>query len=560
MTGAIGLVALMLAPIPDVLTEGDSAEGGVSAPRVVLAGETGVTASDAAVLSLGHFSAILHAERLRVEIYRYEAYEVSPGIGHNRVTIEESPEPEVQIFDGARVRVDGAAEGVLYVVGRGSSVTLDLGNVSGLGVRASMSDWKYLSASLRDAIDAPLLGLKQDPGGKLKSHILFDSSTNGRVPAAHGIVFDYADVIFREVGVGDPDAVALDDAVVVVTSGGESRTFSASTTTRTTPVATYREITTVHLVPEGASRLSLELARASSAVVTRGAALDVNGTAAFPDATGWLSSESGTQSFADADLLVDGHVVLDATPRVRSGRVAGEEAWLQVRARGSVDEARVNGVRMIPGSIQVLSTETKTLVETLLAALLVAWALASKLFLPLLVRNPLIHPHRATICDALTRAGFLHPRALQRVTGLPLGTLTYHLAILRRMGVVRALRHGNRRVYFLTHGPLAEDDVERLACLTSDTAFQIAEVLVRRGGATQSELTEALEHDRSTISRQLRKLTRSGLVVVARGVEKRYRPDRCLVAHFERLDSIPSDDRPTRPAAAGDRRGTGAEP
>ena len=87
----------------------------------------------------------------------------------------------------------------------------------------------------------------------------------------------------------------------------------------------------------------------------------------------------------------------------------------------------------------------------------------------------------------------------------------YHLDRLERAGFVASERGGLHRCYFPV-GTVAREARKGLGALKADTTRSIAEFLVTRPGATQSELCEALRLTPSAASKQVSKLEEAGLV------------------------------------------------
>lgn len=95
--------------------------------------------------------------------------------------------------------------------------------------------------------------------------------------------------------------------------------------------------------------------------------------------------------------------------------------------------------------------------------------------------------------------------------GVGWGTAVYHLDRLERAGFIASERSGLRRCYFPV-GTLPRDDRAGLGTLKAETTRTIAEFLVRRPGATQGELADALGLSASAASKQVTKLESAGLV------------------------------------------------
>lgn len=95
--------------------------------------------------------------------------------------------------------------------------------------------------------------------------------------------------------------------------------------------------------------------------------------------------------------------------------------------------------------------------------------------------------------------------------GLGWGTTVYHLDRLERAGFVASERAGLHRCYFPV-GTVPKESRKGMGALKADTTRSIAEFLVARPGATQTELCAALGMSASAASKQITKLESAGLV------------------------------------------------
>jgi predicted transcriptional regulator len=179
---------------------------------------------------------------------------------------------------------------------------------------------------------------------------------------------------------------------------------------------------------------------------------------------------------------------------------------------GSARSLSVNGVALRVADLAPVAAPP-TWIQLALGALLLAWSMLRGVpaAFPLQIDDPLANERRRRVYDELVRQRIVHLRALQREVRMPVGIVVYHLDVLCRAGIVGTLRMGRHRVYFLRGPELTKGAIDRLALLADPTRRDIAR-LVMLGRSTQASLRAALDLDRGTVSRQLAKLEKAGLV------------------------------------------------
>jgi len=110
----------------------------------------------------------------------------------------------------------------------------------------------------------------------------------------------------------------------------------------------------------------------------------------------------------------------------------------------------------------------------------------------------------------------LHLRELQRVAGLPLGTLRHHLQALERRGEVRSLRQGAFVRFFPAQG-LARGHAQLLAGLRPAPQRHLAVALLQGGPLTHGDLVRRTGIHPGSVSLYLRNLVRCGVVAAVDG-------------------------------------------
>lgn len=100
---------------------------------------------------------------------------------------------------------------------------------------------------------------------------------------------------------------------------------------------------------------------------------------------------------------------------------------------------------------------------------------------------------------------------IAKETGLGWGTTVYHLDRLERAGFVASERGGLHKCYYPV-GTVRPEARKGMGALKADTTRSIAEYLLAKPGATQTELCKDLNLSPSQASKQVTKLEEAGLV------------------------------------------------
>jgi predicted transcriptional regulator len=136
-----------------------------------------------------------------------------------------------------------------------------------------------------------------------------------------------------------------------------------------------------------------------------------------------------------------------------------------------------------------------------------AFALYSRLTRSELLDNQ----HRDRVFRLIQEKPGIGVSEIAQATGLGWGTTVYHLDRLERHSFVASERAGLHKCYFPV-GTVAREARKGIGALKTDTTRSIAEFLVSKPGATQSELCSALGLSPSAASKQVSKLEQAGLV------------------------------------------------
>ena len=122
---------------------------------------------------------------------------------------------------------------------------------------------------------------------------------------------------------------------------------------------------------------------------------------------------------------------------------------------------------------------------------------------------------RSDIFALVARVPGAHLRGIERMTGLPLGQVLYHLDRLEKMGLVVSVRDFGFRRYFVARN-VGRHEKKFLGALRHDVPRRLVLTLLARTGQTHKELQAALGVAGSTLSFHLQRLVESGVVARAR--------------------------------------------
>ncbi len=125
----------------------------------------------------------------------------------------------------------------------------------------------------------------------------------------------------------------------------------------------------------------------------------------------------------------------------------------------------------------------------------------------------LLHPFRRELFTILCESPGTYLLELADMLESPLGTLTWHLRILEREGLVKSTKFAGKRVYY--PNMLRSEEAE-LAFLTlrSKTAQRIFLYVVNNPGCHQEEMAEALKVHHDTIRWHVDRMIKTGLLRV----------------------------------------------
>jgi len=134
----------------------------------------------------------------------------------------------------------------------------------------------------------------------------------------------------------------------------------------------------------------------------------------------------------------------------------------------------------------------------------------------------LLHPFRRELYQVLCSNPGTYLLELVDILESPLGTLTWHLRILEREGLVKSIKFAGKRLYF---PKMLRSQEAEMAYLTmrSDTAQKIFAYVVNNAGCYQEQMAESLEVHHDTVRWHVSRMEDVGLIKVVReGRKKRH--------------------------------------
>ncbi|WP_136591941.1 winged helix-turn-helix transcriptional regulator [Salinigranum halophilum] len=124
--------------------------------------------------------------------------------------------------------------------------------------------------------------------------------------------------------------------------------------------------------------------------------------------------------------------------------------------------------------------------------------------------DPLSHPLRAELYEAVAQSPGTYPTALTDRLDTPRSTLRYHLRVLEDADLVSPTAVDGRRRYVTTEAGAAERAL--VAVDEGTTAGALVEHLGREGTATVGDLADGVDRTTATVSYHLERLEEAGVV------------------------------------------------
>lgn len=105
----------------------------------------------------------------------------------------------------------------------------------------------------------------------------------------------------------------------------------------------------------------------------------------------------------------------------------------------------------------------------------------------------------------------IHLREIDRIAGIPLGTIRYHLRVLEKKKLITVRKEGKYMRYY-AKGEIDRSDKDRLAVLRKELPRTIILFLMEYPDSSHKEITEVLDVAPSTISYHMKRLIKDGMV------------------------------------------------
>ena len=149
------------------------------------------------------------------------------------------------------------------------------------------------------------------------------------------------------------------------------------------------------------------------------------------------------------------------------------------------------------------------------------------------MKNPLELANRKRIYEAVRQNPGVHFRELQRLTGMPIGVLSYHLDYLANRGLLTVDKRESFTRYF-PGGQLGRDEQQMLGALRQEIPRGIILFLLMNPGATHGEVLESFTISGGTLSYHIKKLVSRGLI----RVDKAGRESRMTVIEPDKVSDL----------------------
>jgi DNA-binding Lrp family transcriptional regulator len=126
---------------------------------------------------------------------------------------------------------------------------------------------------------------------------------------------------------------------------------------------------------------------------------------------------------------------------------------------------------------------------------------------------------RRKIYEAIVNNPGIHFRKLSRYTNIPFTTLSYHLKIMKRYGLVKEENHINYSHYYVCNG-VARREKKALNLLRKKTKCHIIMCFLFSYCATLTDISKELELHPNTVNFHLKKMLKLGVIEPAEICEK----------------------------------------
>lgn len=122
------------------------------------------------------------------------------------------------------------------------------------------------------------------------------------------------------------------------------------------------------------------------------------------------------------------------------------------------------------------------------------------------------HPVRRRALEAVSDTPGIHLQDLVDRLEAPPGTVQYHVQVLEDEHIIQSERHGKYRCYFPNNARYSALERARLAALAAPTTAKVVAHLRSEPSAHQTQIANAIDRKRSTVSDHLDRLEGLGLV------------------------------------------------
>lgn len=549
LVGAVLLTSGLVAPVDAFWQDPEpelSLEGRLLTPELMYSGEAHIGAPDAAFREEGAFQMAMAFEEVDVEVYSYQMTTITNAALGYRVTQGfKSMDTEVFEYENATIEVQGDEDGHAFVFpshgGQGTSFLL---NITTPKERLLTPSAKGAVFATPDAeysynIPGPTLGLGNGTDRYGPAPLSVATFQEASIGAGTTLVVSNGTMAVQHSAGHDEHTLYEDEGI-------ESHTVGSPSTAEAGFNLEAHGAYAVIEFPEDSDVQAFTGIDGDGVFFSQSPVLPVNGTVLLEGTEGTLAAGDEEWRLEEDQVGIEGDIELTLTVVGQDDESQDaptgwglpplllDEPQFATEIQGSAERVKVNGEEVASPPPEL--REEVTLIGQILGALLLVWSIGRRVLsffaVGLLARDPLDHERRQRIHDLLEDKGMSYLREIQRVTEIPLGSVAYHLRVLKAAGLVTSVKKGGYRVYFLASSELPNEEMERLALLANGTRKEIAQVIARSDGVSQEELANQVGKSQNWLSRLLSEFEEAGLVDREGDWRSVYRPSPLLERWF----------------------------
>lgn len=528
-----GMLGTVTGPFSDEVNFEGRVQGMAEFDEAHAKGESWVEAESGAVDASGPVHLTGTVEEATVTVVRKSSYGARASVAERAFGAKVYPGPDrsQETYKNATIRFTGNAKGLLQAWPRSTgtstfNLTLDPSRVSSIFASPVTQEVTSPDGEHAYRLAAPVFALGHR------------TSVYGDVPLAEDR--------FRDLHASGDLEVIVTNGTLTVETRRDTDAYrlnwsdAGKEDVEGQEVYADRKVEFARIVVEDAN-LRSSFGKASAAFLAHEPAWTVNGSLVLPTDEGQMHGEGVDEALENDTVELVGNTTLDLWAEGSDDGTEGLNGWSlprEVLPEPVVHATFESDSRQVAVNGEILSTtsstpgaEEVTFLAKILGLVLLAWSVLKKgafFLLGLLTDEVLDHPRREKIHAYLQQEGMAYLRQIQRATGMPLGSASYHLEIMREAGTVCSVRRNGYKIYFIPSERFSREEMERLALLVDPTRGQVARELAQDAPLSQREIADRVDISIGSVSMQLKKLVEDGLVRREGQRNSRYRPSSLL--------------------------------